>query len=294
MRLTSRSLIEHDLRSAAATLDAGFADYFVRVAFTTTTLLEMVRTDSVDLASSLAFFAGDEPVGVALIARRGWTSRLATMSMVASARRRGFGLQCIERLVADAQGRGERAMELEVIERNHPAIALYQRCGFTTVDRLISLSRPPSKCHSVSSFPVEVDVREVAAMVTSNAGDTLPWQLSGESIAQLGAPFRGYRLGDSWAVIGDPSSPVISIRALVTQRDARGRGHATALLQALTALHPDRAWRVSALCPERASRPFERAGWKRDELSQLRMRRDTTPPDHGPIEAQPSATTDPR
>ena len=49
----------------------------------------MVRKDGIDLAISRVLFTDDEPVGIALIARRGWTSRLAAMGIAQGKSRNG-------------------------------------------------------------------------------------------------------------------------------------------------------------------------------------------------------------
>jgi len=274
--IVTRRVIEHGLDGAAAVLDRGFSDYFVKIPFTAATLMGAIRNDGVDVAASLVAFDGDDPVAVALMARRGWTSRLAGMAVVPEARGRRVGRRLVERLLDEARGRGERAMVLEVIEQNAPAVALYRACGFDTLGRLVSLQRDPAGAAPSATDADgldEVDVREVARALVAHTADDLPWQVSGETLVQSGPPTAGYRLGDAWAAVSDPSAATIVVRAIVTRPEARHRGHARALVRALAARFPDRAWRVPALCPESAAGPFEREGWTRGEMSQLHMRR---------------------
>lgn len=284
MTWTTRSLLDHGLDDAAATLDRGFSDYVVKIPFTATTLLHAMRQDSVDPAASVVVLEDGAAVAVALVARRGWTSRLAGMAIVPEARGRGAGTWCVERLLEAARARGERAMVLEVIESNAPAVKLYRRNGFETRHRLVSFTHPAAAAAVTApavaaSTPAAgeaealhvTDVREVARALVAFGPDDLPWQVSGETLGQTGPPGAGYRLDDAWAAISDPAAATIVVRAIVTRPEARRRGHAARLLAALTTRHPGRTWRVPALCPEPAAPLFDRAGWTRDALSQLLM-----------------------
>ena len=60
-------------------LNQGFEEYFVPIHFNTATFLDMLRKDGIDLTASCVLLVDDQPCGIALIARRGWTSRLAAM-----------------------------------------------------------------------------------------------------------------------------------------------------------------------------------------------------------------------
>ena len=70
-------------------LNRGFEDYFVPIQFNTTTFLNMLRKDGIDLTASRVLIADDQPCGIALIARRGWTSRLAAMGIAKEIARQG-------------------------------------------------------------------------------------------------------------------------------------------------------------------------------------------------------------
>ena len=98
------------LERAAAVLARAFEDYFVRIPFTLEVLLNAARVDSVDLASSRIFLRDGAAVGGALIARRGWTSRLAGMAIVPEARRGGVGRAAVLHLLVEAKARGDRTM----------------------------------------------------------------------------------------------------------------------------------------------------------------------------------------
>ncbi len=267
------SLAEFGLAPAAEVLTRGFADYLMSIQFSPAILLGMVRQDSVDLAASRVCLVDGAPAGAALIARRGWTCRLAGMAVMPGARRQGVGRKIMALLLAEARARGERAMVLEVIEQNAAAVQLYGGCGFRKVRRLIGAAGPAPAGAEEEIALQEIDPREVARAVDAHGLPDLPWQLSAETLAQLGPPFLAYRGGPSWVGISNPAVSPIGIRAVVTEPAARGQGRAAALVRGVMARHPAKEWRASAIFPEEMTPLFTELGLARTPLSQWQMRR---------------------
>jgi ribosomal protein S18 acetylase RimI-like enzyme len=278
MNLELASVFDEGLDRAVDLLNRSFADYVIPIELDRAELRHMLRTGGIDMGGSRVVVRDGQAVGIALIARRGWTARLAAMALVPEARGAGVGTWLMARLLEEARARGERAMVLEVIERNAPAVRLYRKCGFRTVRRLVGyISSPPHDAGAGSSPGaglVEIDVRELARMVSACGLPDLPWQISGESLAHLGPPDVAYQLGDAFALLSDPEGSQVAIRALLVAPRARRQGQAARLLRALLARHPQKTWRVPALCPEEAGWPFEKAGFERTPLSQFQMIRE--------------------
>jgi ribosomal protein S18 acetylase RimI-like enzyme len=272
MELRSTSLIEKPLAEAAGVLNAGFSDYLAKVAFDIPMLLRMIKYDQIDCSLSRVVEHDGRDLGAALIARRGWTSRLAAMAVIPEARGNGVGGWLVDSLLQEAEARGDRAMGLEVIEGNDPAIGLYESRGFKVRRRLLSFQAPPGPAAGDDNLQ-ETDVRDIAGHVTRHGLPHLPWQVSGESLAQMGPPFRGYQLQGAYAVLSDPEAATIAIRALVTDPENRGKGQAKRLLRALMARYPDKSWSIPALCPQEIEPVFVKAGFTRGDLSQLQMAR---------------------
>jgi ribosomal protein S18 acetylase RimI-like enzyme len=273
MDLESRSVLDCGLSETAELLNRGFADYVVPIALGLTTLLHMVAHDGIDLNCSRIVLRGGEPVGAALIARRGWTSRLAAMAIVPDARGIGVGNWLMEQLIEEGKARGERRMVLEVIEENAAGVRLYRRCGFRVVRRLVSYSMPPTPeagPHTGTDLE-EVDLRDLARMVMAHGWADLPWQVSGESLALMGPPNRAFRLGDAYIALSNPEAPQVGIRAVVTGPEARRQGHATRLLRTVMASFPGKRWGVPALCPEEMGGLFEKVGFEQETLAQFQM-----------------------
>src|SRR5437764_882675 len=112
MNITFQSALEYGIEQTAALLTKGFAGYFVPIQLTGAGLLTMVRQDSVDLQAGLAIRQDDQPVGVALVAGRGWTSRIAAMSIIPEARGGGTGEVCVRQLLKEASMRQGSATAL--------------------------------------------------------------------------------------------------------------------------------------------------------------------------------------
>jgi hypothetical protein len=88
-------------------LTRGFEGYFVPIHINEIALFTMLRRDSVDLAESRILIKDDEPIGAALIARRGSlrASRLAAMGIVSTARNSGAGTWAMNQLIAESRAR---------------------------------------------------------------------------------------------------------------------------------------------------------------------------------------------
>ncbi len=247
-----------------------FEGYFVPVNITDVILLTMLRRDGVDLTSSRVIMKDDEPSGLALIARRGWTSRLAAMGIVSTARNGGTGTWAMHQLIAEAQARGEKEMLLEVIEQNTAGVKLYEKVGFTKIRRLVGyrLENPPVESEEELE---EVNIREVARMVSYHGLKDLPWQLSGPTIAHHTPPSRAYRLNDAYCLISNPEATDVSISSVLVKARSRGAGLSAVLMRALFARFPNKVWHVSPIFPEEMGVIFEQVGMTRETLSQWQM-----------------------
>jgi ribosomal protein S18 acetylase RimI-like enzyme len=268
-----QSVLEYGLEPTVELLNQGFADYVVPIHIDLATVMHVMSQESIDVSSSRVVSRKGHPVGVALIGRRGWTSRLAGMAVVPQARGVGVGRWLLSRLLEEARGRGERAMVLEVIEGNEPAQALYSSCGFQTVRRLVSYSGSPvAGPAGAEATLAEVDLREMARLVSAYGLPGLPWQISGESLAHFGPPNVAYQLDGAYVALSNPQAEQLAVRSLLVLPEARGRGRATQLLRAMVARYPHKTWRVPPLCPEEIGGLFEKLGFERGSLSQLQMR----------------------
>ncbi len=252
-------------------LNRGFEAYFVPIRFNPITFLNMIRKDGIDLTASRVLLMDDQPCGIALIARRGWVSRLAAMGIATEVRGKGAGTWFMEKLICEARQRAEREMVLEVIEQNEPAVKLYRKSGFEIVRRLVGFLRKDAKENGGGHLS-EIDLRDMGRLVSQHGLPDLPWQLSGESIAQLNPPACAYGKERAYLAISDPKGENVVIWSLLVEPEARGQGRGADILKSVIAQHAGKAWHVPAILPEELEKPFEKAGFEREELSQWQMK----------------------
>ena len=247
-----------------------FEGYFVPVNITDIILLTMLRRDGVDLTSSRVIMKDNEPSGLALIARRGWTSRLAAMGIVSTARNGGTGTWAMQQLIAEAEARGEKEMLLEVIEQNTAGVKLYEKVGFTKVRRLVGYRLENPQVESNEELE-EIGIHELAREISYHGLSNLPWQLSGTTIAHHTPPSRAFRLNDAYCLISNPDLTDVSISSVLVKTDSRGAGQSGVLMRALFARFPNKVWHVSPIFPEEMGIIFEQVGMTRETLSQWQM-----------------------
>ncbi len=275
MTPTITSAADFPIAELATLFNTAFTGYIAGTpAFNASSLLALLCRDNVDLTLSRVMVEDAKPLGFGLISRQGWAIRVAAMGIVPEAQEKKLGTWLMGQLIDEARARGERTMQLEVIEQNTRAVKLYQRAGFGVLRRLTGYTGITMRGVADPDL-TEVDIYEVAKQVLNGEGPDLPWQLSGTAIARMGLPNRAYRLGSAWAVITDPTQPKINLRAFFTAPDAQRQGHGTRLLQALVARYPDKPWAMSAICPEEFGVNFlEKRGFRRTEISQFQMKID--------------------
>jgi len=271
MPLDIKPASDYPLPDLLYLLNLSFEDYLVPITFNLIQLLTMLRKDSIDLYASRVLVEEGEPIGIGLIARRGWTSRLAAMGIVKSARGAGAGAWFMQKLIQDARDRKDREMWLEVIEQNEYAVRLYRTCGFQSMRRLIGLTYKDAGTKQNHSLE-EIDLREAGRMISQYGLPDLPWQLNGETIAHLNPPARAYRDGQAYVVISSPEAEHVVIWSVLVEASARGSGLGARIVRSVMAKHPGKTWHVSAILPEELGYVFERAGFEREDLSQWQMR----------------------
>lgn len=252
-------------------LNLSFEGYVIPVRFEHTQFLTMLRKDNVDLEASRILLADGKPSGIALIARRGWSSRLAAMGLAKEARGKKAGSWLMKNLIREARERGDHGMTLEVIERNEAGVRLYKRHGFQVVRRLVSFVHQDAKQDAKDGLQ-ELDLREIGRLVSLYGLPDLPWQLSGETVALLTPPACAYKTDQGACIaISNPDAEHVVIWSLLVEPEARGKGLAIEMIEAVMANHPGRTWHVPAILPEELGFVYERAGFRREELSQFQM-----------------------
>ncbi len=271
MRLDTKPASDYPLPDLTQLLNLSFENYLVPVAFNLSQFLTMSRKDSLDLAASRVLLVDEQPAGIALIARRGWTSRLAAMGIVLGQRNKGAGFRFMRKLIDEARERNDHAMVLEVIEQNENAVKLYQKCGFQSVRRLIGLIRKDAIENNKTALTA-IDLREAGSLISQHGLSDLPWQLAGETIAHMNPPACAYRNGPALVVTSNLAVEHVVIWSLLVEPQARGQQLGVEMLKSVIANHPGKTWHVPAIFPEEFGEIFKRAGFEQEELTQWQMK----------------------
>src|SRR5438105_2490681 len=175
------SAASYPLATLVELFTVGFAGYVIPLQMTPATLAERVAAEDIDLAASRVVLRDGIPIGLALVARRGWESRIAATVMRLDARGHGSGRALLQRLLRDARARGDRRMRLEVVESNAPARALYERAGFRTTVRLFGYEHPALAPAEAALVPL--DPATFARHLAAAEPAPLPWQLEPPRLA---------------------------------------------------------------------------------------------------------------
>lgn len=281
MKLTVETAAQYDLAELATIMNRAFKDYVGGTAnLTAETFAGFIGREGTDLSLSQVVLHEGKPVGFGFIAHQGWTSRLAGMGIVPEMTERGVGTWFMKQLISQARDRGDHRLVLEVIEQNPRGVRLYTGTGFKIVQRLYGYTAQPGDATPTPGWQAvmdEVDVFDVAKVLTTYGPPDLPWQVSGSTIARLGPGYQAYRLGPAMAVISDPERELIALSTVVVPSMFKRQGHGSELVRTLMARHPGKTWKIPAICPESIGEGFfTKLGFERDELSQFQMELDLT------------------
>jgi GNAT superfamily N-acetyltransferase len=275
MEFVTAPASNYSLPDLVKLLNRGFEEYFVPIHFTMDMFSNMLRKDGIDLADSRVLLAQDRACGVALIACRSslHASRVAAMGIAKETRGKGAGSWFMKTLIDEACERGDREMELEVIEQNEPAGKLYRTYGFDSVRRLVGYTHSgKSVRENEGSALHEIDLREMGRLISQYGLPDLPWQLSGESISEMKPPPHAFREGPAYIVISNPEAEHVVIWSLLVEPQARGSRLGTRILKRVIAQHAGKTWHVPAIFPEELGNVFEQAGFEKEKLSQWQMK----------------------
>jgi ribosomal protein S18 acetylase RimI-like enzyme len=274
---TSRTVAECSSESVAAAIVHCFQGYLVPMRFTPERYEIRFRAENLDPFSSRLYYSEEAPAAVVMIARRGWTSRLAAMAVAPDFRGRGLGKDVMRVALEEAALRKDRTMILEVIEQNPAAVSLYTKLGFRPIRRLVGYDfHPRDAGHQGSDFQHlgEVDPLIAARLIAKEGELDLPWLLMPENLAAATPPVQALHLDEiAYAIVADPNAEKIVIRALLVRETHRKQGWGSRMLRALQALFSGRPLAIPAVVPENlAPSLFLSAGWKRQMINQFEMK----------------------
>jgi ribosomal protein S18 acetylase RimI-like enzyme len=272
--ISRRPVAECTAAQVADALTKSFEGYVMPVNVTAQGYERRFRPEHVDPFASYVHFKETGPVAVVLVARRGWSSRIAAMAVAPESRGEGLGKRIMQDTIDEAVGRGDRSLLLEVFEHNTPAVKLYEGLGFRSMRRLVGYHHDSGgTAPEITDRLHELDPLDFARVVAREGEPGLPWMLTAETFSGSVSPAQAFHLDHrAYALIGDPAANVIPLTALIVPRAHRRNGWGTRLMQALVAGYPDKAWSIPQIVPEElAPAFFRRCGWELMDTNQLEM-----------------------
>ena len=141
--LTSAASLSYDKLSRL--INQAYSDYFLPVWLDEEQFAQMCYEEDVDLSMSVVTLAEGDPVGIALLSRRGKRGWVSGVGVLPLWRRRGIARQMLQHLQASARDAGMASLTLEVLGQNHRAVVLYESLDFVWQRDLLVLSMEPNE-----------------------------------------------------------------------------------------------------------------------------------------------------
>lgn len=142
-------------------------------------------------------FAGDEPIGVLIGAKRAGATLVHRIAVHPDHRRQGHGRHLLTSLASKLAILGPPRMVAEVPETLHAAVALFRACGYGEEARLTSYESNAECARddqaSMLVIPVTVDDLEANGLLTSTPHGGAPtcWERSVETLAARKSEIEG-------------------------------------------------------------------------------------------------------
>lgn len=114
----------------ALLLSQVYVDYFLPVWMDAGRFSQMCDLEDVDLPHSIIALIMEEPVGLALLSRRGARGWISGVGVLPLYRRQGIARRMIQAMQKQAYDLRLETLTLEVLAQNEAGLALYQQLGF--------------------------------------------------------------------------------------------------------------------------------------------------------------------
>lgn len=246
-----------------------FEGYLVSFTIDGETFASRFGAEDISLNDSKVWVQDGEPKALAVITRRGQSSRLGAFAIRPELRGQGLGKQFMRQLIDEARARGDRNMWLEVIVGNDSGQALYERMGFVCQQTLVGFHATGSTQFRETGELLEIDPLTMAKKILVDTHLRLPWLSTAETLYKL--PGKAFVLNDvAYAmIIPVPHSRQFRLRMLYVDPAARGRGHAKELLIQLQERFPGLS--TATAIPEQIAPLFLSSGYRQDPVTQYEM-----------------------
>ncbi|HML20024.1 MAG TPA: GNAT family N-acetyltransferase [Aggregatilinea sp.] len=275
-----RAVTDVDFRAFTAAFNLAYSDYFTPISMTVSSFRSLIERDDLSLQDSVAAVEDKRIVGTGLLGIRDNHGWIGGMGVVPDHRRRGIGRHMMLFLIERARQHGLSHIDLEVIDQNYGAHALYLSLGFIETRSLVSVEREPGIPANLEAIG-DYNVQEQAVTTLLphyNDFHTVEncWQRSLRSLELLVPHIEGWSvtLGDCLAGYGLGWAGRHGVRLIDFAMNPNGDPQAagTAMLTALHSRYPDAP---GSTYNTPADDPVLQAYWHLDyqtSLKQIEMR----------------------
>ena len=186
----------------ARLINEAYAGYYVPLHVTADQVARIDQAFDADLPRSVVAFVGADPVGLALLSRRGARGWIHSVGTLPAWRRYGIARAMLAQVIAAAAEAEVERLSLEVITQNMPAYQLYQSLGFRPCRELLTWSRTSDE------DPLPIPRERLAPADPGALYDALAswqdqppcWQREIESLKKMSGSLKGYRLSSDGRV----------------------------------------------------------------------------------------------
>lgn len=154
--IVCRAVSDVDFGAFTAAFNHAYSDYFTPIMMSVPAFHALIARDDIDLSASVVALEDGTIVGTGLLGIRDQRAWIGGMGVIPERRRQGIGWHMMQYLLDQARDRQLDTVQLEVIEANHGAHALYREIGFEEMRYLLILTRDPDALPDVPApYPVE-------------------------------------------------------------------------------------------------------------------------------------------
>jgi len=216
--LQATTLERIELEQVVQALDAGYTGYRLPLSFTVVATANYLRVHDIVLEASPIWFQDGQPVAIGLRGVRERRAWVGAFGIAPAYRGKGLAQAMFGEIIRLAKRQGVTSVQLEVLDENARAIAIYRRAGFTLSRKLFSIE-------SLSLAPVEGAQALVVtpALIKALPDTVLPcWQREQRTLELRANQLSALRLGKSTIVFGTSGGEAAIFKAALEQ----GKGDA--------------------------------------------------------------------
>lgn len=246
MTLRLVSVDDVDFGAFTGAFNLAYSDYYVPITMSKPAFRALFDRDGIAPDASVVAIEDGRIVGSGLLGIRDRAGWIGGMGVIPGKRRSGIGRAMMKHLIDQAQQRGLKSLDLEVIEANRGAYTLYRALGFVNRRFLLVLDRIPDQVP---------DILPDCQLHAASAHDVLAhyepfhpvpncWQRARPSLEGIGGLLEAWALRDGDGrlqayALGYADTSAIRLLDLAEAPGAEAPRASLCLLAALHRAYPD-------------------------------------------------------